>query len=79
MTDAQINLASSFLPKLRILSRLLGAFSRGGHTHPPLDLQAMPDYLRRDIGLAPAELALDHDIKMMNVNIRAGIILPRPC
>ena len=79
MTDVHIDRASPSSLKLRIFSRLRRALTGRHRTHPALDLQAMSDYLRRDIGLAPADISVEQDIKMLNVNIRSGIIFPRPC
>ena len=79
MTSVQINLASPSSSKSRMLYRLLGAFTLRRRRHAVLDISAMSDHLRRDIGLAPADIALASDIMLLNVNIRSGIIFPRPC
>ena len=79
MTSVQLNLASTSTPRPRVFSRLLSVFTLGFHRRPILDIAALPDHLRRDIGLPPADVSLGSDIKMMNVNIRSGMIFPRPC
>ena len=79
MTSVQINLASSLFSKMHDVGRALRIFRINFRRRPAVDIGAMPDHLRKDIGLPPADIALDQNIKLLNVNIRSGIIFPRPC
>lgn len=79
MSDVQTNLISTAPPESRKFSTLLRGAILGVFRRRTLDTRSLPDSLRRDIGLPPAELSIDREISMANVNLRAGIIFPRPC
>jgi hypothetical protein len=79
MSDVEINIIPSSQRQSLKLHNVLRIMALGLRRRPRLDARSLPDYLRRDIGLPPADIAIDREISMANVNLRAGMISPRPC
>lgn len=79
MSNVESNIVpSSFRRKIKLHStlRIIALGTRRRHV---LDAHSLTDHLRRDIGLPPSDIAVDREICMANVNLRAGMISPRPC
>jgi len=79
MSDVEINIVPSTLRRSFKLRNILQIMALRIGRAPRLDVRSLPDHLRRDIGLPPADISIDREISLANVNLRAGMISPRPC